>query len=59
MSDHRTRIDAMQALIAGSSLRTNATFNVIKQEFEAVCVARRIPLKARRRLLQVPLHPCA
>ena len=55
MSDHRRRIRALQALVAGSILASDSLYPQIDEEFAEVYRVRLVRRRNRRRLLQV-LH---
>ncbi|MGH9763152.1 MAG: hypothetical protein ACREDR_10775 [Blastocatellia bacterium] len=56
MSDHKRRIRAIQALVAGSAaLASDPAYGAIQTEFGEVYRARKVRSKQRRRLLQI-LH---
>lgn len=55
MSAHRTRVQALQALLAGSQLGSHPSCGTILGEFAEVSRAGRIRRQGRRQLLQV-LH---
>src|SRR5262249_60195553 len=55
MSTHRRRIQAMQALLAGSVLSRSSSLGVINSEYTEVIRTHRVRQTLRRQLLQV-LH---
>ncbi|MGE5370710.1 MAG: hypothetical protein ACM3QZ_01865 [Solirubrobacterales bacterium] len=55
MSDHKTRINTLQTMIAGSVIANDPNYTLILGEFREVVNVKRITYKNRYRLLQI-LH---